>query len=255
MKKQQHLLAELWESYPNAIASQQLVSKNVPFGKYLAETLAIGPFYYYVINISDYTIHDIHDNLLKLHGSQCYPTTVKEIIDYIHPDDKDFVYEAEKATLSKMEEMGLGIIGKLYRTSYCFRMKIASGHYHLFHHQGIHLSQDQEGRITTALNIHTDINHITAVNNKIVLVKALGERNYHQLALSTAHNEAKLPKFSKREMEVLNLLAQGLTSIQIAEKLFISPFTVQVHRKNLLKKTKTSSSGCLIKKSIEFGLL
>lgn len=197
----------------------------------------------------------IHENILSLHGTTTYPTTVKEVIDYIHPNDIDFVFEAEKATLLKMEEMGLGIIGRLYRTSYCFRMKVADGSYHLFHHQGIHLSQDKEGRFTTALNIHTDINHITAANNKIVLVKAIGDGEYCQITLSSNRSEFILPKLSKREMEVLNLLAQGLTSPQIADKLFISPSTVQVHRKNLLKKTQTSSSGCLIKKSIELGLI
>ncbi|WP_104384534.1 response regulator transcription factor [Sphingobacterium sp. HMA12] len=254
MKKQQHILANLWESYPHAITSQYVVPEKAPIGKYLAEMMAIGPLYYYVINIADYTIYNIHDNLLTLHGTNCYPTTVKEIIDYIHPDDVDFVVEAEKNTLLKMEELGFGE-GIFYRTSYCFRMKVAGGSYHLFHHQGIHLSQDQEGRFTTALNIHTDINHITEVNNKIVLVKALGEKNYCQLELSSDPTEFILPKLSKREMEVLYLLAQGLTSPQIADKLFISPFTVQVHRKNLLKKTQTSSSGCLIKKSIELGLI
>lgn len=254
MKKQQHLLADLWESYPDAIASQYAAPEKVPIGKYLSEMLAIGPFYYYVINIADYTIYNIHDNLLTLHGADCYPTTLKEVIDYIHPDDKDFVFEAEKATLLKMEELGFRK-GIFYRTSYCFRMKVADGTYHLFHHQGIHLSQDQEGRFTAALNIHTDINHVTAVNNKIVLVKALGEKNYCQLALSADPSEFILPKLSRREMEVLRLLAQGFTSPQIADKLFISPFTVQVHRKSLLKKTQTSNSGCLIKKSIELGLL
>lgn len=254
MKKQPHLLAKLWESYPNAIASQYSIPENVPIGHYLAEMLAIGPFYYYIINIVDYSIYHVHENLLTLHGTTTYPTTVKEIIDYIHPDDIDFVFEAEKATLLKMEEKGFGK-DILYRTSYCFRMKTPDNSYHLFHHQGIHLSQDQEGRFTTALNIHTDINHITTTNNKIVLVKAIGDRSYCQLELSSKPIGFILPMLSKREMEVLNLLAQGLTSPQIADKLFISPFTVQVHRKNLLKKTQTSSSGCLIKKSIELGLI
>ncbi|MDR2271370.1 MAG: LuxR C-terminal-related transcriptional regulator [Sphingobacterium sp.] len=254
MKKQQHLLSNLWESYPDAISNQYSVPEKVPIGRFLTELLAIGPFYYYVINIVDNSLHHIHENLLCLHGTKTYPSTVKQIIDYIHPDDLNFVFEAEKATLLKMEKMGFGK-DILYRTSYCFRMKSADGSYHLFHHQGIHLSQDQEGRFTTALNIHTDISHITTINNHIVLVNAVGDRNYCQLDLSVGLPELNLPKLSKREMEVLRLLTQGLSSQQIADKLFISPLTVRAHRKNLLKKTTCSNSGCLIKKCIEFGLI
>ncbi|PUV22856.1 LuxR C-terminal-related transcriptional regulator [Sphingobacterium athyrii] len=254
MKKQQHLLSNLWDSYPDAISNQYSIPKKVNIGRFLTELLAIGPFYYYVINIADNSLYHIHENLLSLHGSKTYPSAVQEIIDYIHPDDLNFVFEAEKTTLDKMEEMGFGK-GVFYRTSYCFRMKVADGTYHLFHHQGIHLSQDQEGRFTTALNIHTDINHITTINNHIVLVKAVGDRNYCQLDLSAGPPELNLPKLSKREMEVLRLLTQGLSSQQIADKLFISPLTVRVHRKNLLKKTACSNSGCLIKKCIELGLI
>jgi len=34
------------------------------------------------------------------------PTTIREIIDQIHPDDLDFVLKAEEATLVKMKEIG-----------------------------------------------------------------------------------------------------------------------------------------------------
>jgi DNA-binding CsgD family transcriptional regulator len=44
-----------------------------------------------------------------------------------------------------------------------------------------------------------------------------------------------------REVEILKLLTQELTSAQIALRLSISEYTVESHRKNLLKKTKTKS--------------
>lgn len=252
MKRQPHLLSNLWESYP--ITDKYEVQKSIPIGRYLTEMLAIGPFYYYIINVADYSLYQIHENLLSILGMTSYPNTVKQIIDCIHPDDLEFVFEAEKATLLKMDEMGLGK-GTLYRTSYCFRMKVAAGKYHLFHHQAIHINADQDGRITTALNIHTDINHITSINNKIVLVKPVGGNEYSQIDLSLNGVQDLQAKISKREMEVLHLLAKGLSSTEIADRLFISPLTVRVHRRNLLKKTKTSNSGSLIKKSIESGLI
>lgn len=255
MKKQNHLLADIWERYPEAMAHQPVVAKNISVGQYLKETLALGPFYYYVITLADYTISHVHDNLLHLHGASQYPRTVQEIIDYIHPDDLDFVVEAEAATLQKMQEIGFEH-QLLLKNSYCFRMKVADGTYHLFHHQAIHLSKDAKGGLATALNIHTDIHHITQVNNKIVLVTGIGGRtDYCQMDLSKTSSSKPLTKLTKREMEVLSLLAQGLSSQQIGNKIFISELTVRVHRKNLLKKIEVTNSGNLIKKSIELGLI
>lgn len=59
---------------------------------------------------------------------------------------------------------------------------------------------------------------------------------------------------SERETEVLRLIVKGLTSSQIGEKLFISRFTVQKHRKNIIKKTKVHSTAELVKYAIDRGI-
>ena len=41
---------------------------------------------------------------------------------------------------------------------------------------------------------------------------------------------------SERESEILQLMSAGYSSREIADKLFISEFTVQTHRKNMLRK-------------------
>ena len=43
---------------------------------------------------------------------------------------------------------------------------------------------------------------------------------------------------STRELEILNLLSEGLSSKEIANQLYISYDTVRTHRNNILKKTK-----------------
>lgn len=62
-------------------------------------------------------------------------------------------------------------------------------------------------------------------------------------------------QITDREMEVLKLLTQELTSREIAEKLFISERTVDTHRKNLLRKTNSASTVGLIKYAYEHKLL
>jgi len=62
-------------------------------------------------------------------------------------------------------------------------------------------------------------------------------------------------KLSKRELEVLQLLADGLNNTEIAEKLFTSKRTVESHRKNLLAKTESKNTASLIKYALSRGII
>nr|WP_289847938.1 helix-turn-helix transcriptional regulator [Reichenbachiella agariperforans] len=52
---------------------------------------------------------------------------------------------------------------------------------------------------------------------------------------------------SQREREILELIAKEYTNKKIADELFISERTVETHRKNIFRKTKTNSLVGLIK--------
>ncbi len=75
------------------------------------------------------------------------------------------------------------------------------------------------------------------------------------------HNRKKLiPSIEKeelthRELEILKLVCEELTTASIAEKLFISPRTVDTHRKNILEKTKSKTIVGLIKYAFENNIL
>ena len=69
---------------------------------------------------------------------------------------------------------------------------------------------------------------------------------------SILNNEIRL---SKRETEVLQLICQGFTNNEIAEKLFISPKTVDNHRTNLLSKTSTKNTAHLVMFAIKHHLI
>ena len=54
--------------------------------------------------------------------------------------------------------------------------------------------------------------------------------------------QEELPVLSRREKEVLELIAEGYTNPEIAEKLFIRSFTVDSHRKNLIAKLNVKNT-------------
>lgn len=58
-----------------------------------------------------------------------------------------------------------------------------------------------------------------------------------------------------RELEVLALLSRGLNSKEIAEKLFVSPHTVEYHRRQMLKKTQSRNIAELIGNAYRLGIL
>lgn len=64
-----------------------------------------------------------------------------------------------------------------------------------------------------------------------------------------------IPLITRREKEVLELIAEGLTNIEIAEKLFISSATVDTHRKNLLIKFQTKNTASLVKTAMQLQLI
>lgn len=58
-----------------------------------------------------------------------------------------------------------------------------------------------------------------------------------------------------REKDVLRWLAEGLTSTEIGEKLFISPQTVDSHRKNLMKKFEVNKTVNLVALAKKYNLI
>lgn len=68
-------------------------------------------------------------------------------------------------------------------------------------------------------------------------------------------NPSLIPAISTREKEVLQLIVDGLTTPEIAQKLFISPNTAETHRRNLLAKLGVRNTAELVRITLEKGLL
>ncbi|WP_312192995.1 response regulator transcription factor [Sphingobacterium sp.] len=60
---------------------------------------------------------------------------------------------------------------------------------------------------------------------------------------------------SDREMEVLALIADGFTNIEIADKIFLSKRTVEGHRQSLIEKAQVKNTAELVKFAFQSGLL
>ncbi|GEO03171.1 DNA-binding response regulator [Adhaeribacter aerolatus] len=67
--------------------------------------------------------------------------------------------------------------------------------------------------------------------------------------------EKQTRDLSQREIEILKLIADGLTNAEIADKIFTSKRTVETHRQNIIEKTKAKNTAALIKYAIGKGII
>ncbi|RYG16222.1 MAG: response regulator transcription factor [Chitinophagaceae bacterium] len=76
-----------------------------------------------------------------------------------------------------------------------------------------------------------------------------------QRTVQQAEQGDKQIELSIREIEVLHLVAEGLTNVQMAERLFLSKRTIEGHRQTLLDKTGSQNSAALIRFAFMNGFL
>ncbi|WP_158838143.1 response regulator transcription factor [Polaribacter sp. L3A8] len=95
---------------------------------------------------------------------------------------------------------------------------------------------------------------------KAIRIVAKGKKYFGHLIsekminfMSEQHTSQK--KLSNKESEVLTLISEGLTTKEIASKLFVSSRTIETHRANILKKLEVKNTASLIKKATENKLL
>lgn len=88
----------------------------------------------------------------------------------------------------------------------------------------------------------------TGKDLKEAINRVYSGKSYYDLihTFNDDKNSVSQYKLGEREIEIIKLLAEGLTSLQIADKLFIAESTVKTHRRNILRKTELNNTSQLI---------
>ena len=87
-----------------------------------------------------------------------------------------------------------------------------------------------------------------------IAINLLKKMNTHSVRMNN-FNDKNSSDLSKREIEVLQLIAEGFTNAEIADKLFTSKRTIESHRQRLLDKTNSNNTATLIKYALSNGLI
>jgi len=171
-----------------------------------------------------FTIDSYQKDDLKLYNEKMFPDRL-DVIKKIAPDEQ-----------------------KNYIFSYSFRMKNVKGEYVNLLQRNCFIKSDKSGMPLLSLGMVINVQHfkkddpvlqlVEKINPENNLCEAVYKKNYY------LKEETQL--LSKREKEILRWTSEGLTSKDIAEKLFVSEHTVINHRKNMLLKCGANNVAALI---------
>lgn len=196
--------------------------------------------------------HRGFDTILGYPRSQ--EITPEFLLSLLHPEDKP---AAEFLALQASQYQNSNGIKVPFQTMIAinFRVRKFDGTYLMMINRSTGFKYTNE--ITeSSLNILQDVSFIPEIDKVRSAIigdaESTSEHNKKIAGLYVAND--RIQHFTAREMDVLKLLANGLPSKKIAEKLFISTHTVNNHRKNMLKRAGLKNSAELIRLALKNGL-
>lgn len=256
MNESLQLMHQVWDKL---VMDERRPTKlpKIDFNSFLSEVFSTGPFYYYLIDFYDLSISNISAGFAAAHGIEPeYVRHINDILTLVHPEDLDIVSKAEAKAFGYMQhEIGMEMI-KSYKFSYNFRFRNALGDYDFYNHQSLILTTDEHNNFIKSLNIHTNISHLTDKNTlTFSLIGLNGLPSFLNLPIFGVEDNKSLSlkNFSSREVAVIKLIADGLNSRGIADRLFISQETVKSHRKNIFRKSGCTSAVELVARGVSEG--
>jgi DNA-binding NarL/FixJ family response regulator len=108
---------------------------------------------------------------------------------------------------------------------------------------------NDENRIASTWIMITDLGHLKSniAHMMTVIDTSNNENQYFSVSLQTKElSSIDIPQITKREQEILQLMARGLNTPEIAKELIVFHYTVEQHQRNLRQKTGTKTSASLM---------
>ncbi len=234
--------------------------------KRIAAVFSPGLSYYYIMNMQNLQIEYICPEVEHITGIPPEEVTIQQLLSTALSNEVENLVKKElvikdffRRYLSPQELSS-------YKIVYSYRMKDIKGNHRHILHQAVVLSVSDEGNAQHVISIHSDISHLKLPGNqKVSFISLDKEKNsYYNLDVGeekfvpeTADCTTRILSevLSKREKEILCLLAKGHTAGQIAKILHLSFNTVRTHRKNMLKKTQCANTAELVAQGLMEGIM
>ncbi len=165
---------------------------------------------------------------------------------FVHPEDRkrlgELMTEVSAYYASLPMERKLNSWG-----SYTFRFRRADGSYFHLLRQDITLKLTPDGKPHYALWYVSDISHLKTDNRVVATITQLDSLgNQLTREFTSSRTSVSAQKLSMREQEIIQMLAQGMSNKQIAQKLNLSFHTITTHKRNIFEKTNSHNAHALV---------
>ncbi|WP_298501840.1 LuxR C-terminal-related transcriptional regulator [uncultured Maribacter sp.] len=174
--------------------------------------------------------------LENLTGYTLKEFNTEDIIAYTHPEDRELVKNITTGVVSHV--ISTPIQNKESHLLLSFRFLKKDGSYCKILVQSSVLERDEEGKMISNFSLLTDISFIETHDR---VEWEFHARELDLIAFKKVIYNLYRDFYTKREKEIINLIAKKYTSKEIANQLCLSKLTVQTHRKNILRKAKSHS--------------
>lgn len=225
------------------------------------EKMAVGPFFWFIADVISgiaLTSGGMIDKLLPLTNADFQNKKPDKLFGCMHPEDMPKLF----AFTNYWVEFFMDLPEerkKMFRPTIYIRMMNPHNIYNWVMVQYLDSVYDETGVIGYGLTLVTDISHIK--KDGVAMMSVLDhftnkcEVFFCSDGRALPDSKAVIPTLTKREIEIVRLLAAGRSSKQMASELGISAKTVHNHRQNLLKKTNVASTAELVAFSINHGFI
>ncbi len=228
----ENLAQEKWQKLVKSQKSQSELDNKKTFPEKISS-------YIFIFDCFENIILYTNTAFETITGYQANQFDLDHLIGMIHPDDLPHFFSSEERGLNFTNNLLFNEHFK-YILSYSYRIKTSDGEFIRVLQQCQALEVNESGHLTKTLVIHKRIDNLE--KNASEDYKIFDKTQNMFIDDENSYN------LSERELEILNLIKQGMNSQQVSETLRISKNTVLTHRKNILNKTNSNSFIELIKK-------
>ena len=183
-------------------------------------------------------------------GPECF-------FDLLHPQDLNIINKTIfPANVYSFRENALPACRDMAFTC-TYRIRNKGGSYSFVQQRSCYISQAPDGMPLATLGIITNISHFKTDSRIVHIIEDLSKAYSGTTSSITKfyYPDENGAILSRREIDVLKWVCEGLSSKQIADKLHISIHTINNHRKNMLEKTNCKNVSELLNHAVRNGML
>ena len=243
--------------------SDDLISPEIHFSNLITtiRKFAVGPHFWFIANLINGSVQaagGMIKEITSITKEDFINGSPDQLFQRTHPDDIQQMFAFSNYWVEFLMSLKKEQIPHVHTTIY-IRIKNKEEIYKWVMVQYADQMVDEKGKIIFGLTLVTDIDFIKKDGVAMMSILDTHDETCQHFFCTDGKSidltNQTVTKLTNREIEVIGYLAIGYSSKQIASEMKISINTVDNHRQNMLRKTKSKSTGELVNFAIQAGFV